>query len=103
MDLKAIRDHLSKAELAIGQEHPLSARIKTVARNLTPGDRLWCDDALTAQNSLLAILADLEQLPKGLPPPVSPGGEGSAQRAETQVPLGVNEAIEQIGAAIELL
>jgi len=103
MDLKAIRDHLCLARLAVGQEHPLSARIKTVERNLTPGDSLWRDDALRAETDLLAILAELEQLPKVVPPDGASGAEGITERAQAQVPPGVNEAIKHIGAAIELL
>ena len=103
MDLKAIRDHLCLARLAIGQVHPLSARIKTVERNLTPGDSLWRDDAVNAEIDLLAILAELEQLPKVIPPGVASGAEEITERAQAQVAPGVNEAIKQIGAAIELL
>jgi hypothetical protein len=103
MDLKAIRDHLCLARLAVGQEHPLSARIKTIERNLTPGDSLWRDDAVSAEIDLLAILAELEQLPKITPPGVASGAEGIIELAQAQVPPGVNEAIKQIGAAIELL
>jgi hypothetical protein len=103
MDLKAIRDHLCLARLAFGQEHPLSARIKTVERNLTPGDSLWRDDAVSAETDLLAILAELEQQPKVIPQGVASGAEGITERAQAQVPPGVNEAIKQIGAAIELL
>lgn len=99
MDLKAIRDHLSRARFALGPEHPLSARIKTVERNLTPGDSLWRDDAVSAETQLLAILAELEQLPTAIPP----GSEGTSEHARVQVPTGANEAIEQIGAAIGLL
>src|ERR1700721_2573935 len=103
MDLKSIRDHLGLARLAVGPEHPLSARIKTVERNLTPGDFLWRDDAVSAETDLLAILAELEQLPEVIPPGVESGAEGIPGRAQAQVPPGVNEAIKQIGAAIELL
>jgi hypothetical protein len=84
MDLKAIRDHLSLAGLALGPEHPLSSRIKMVERHLTPGDPWFRNDAVSAETDLLAISADLE-------------------RAQVQVPPGVNEAIKQIGEAIELL
>jgi hypothetical protein len=79
MDLKAIRDHLSLARLALGPEHPLSPRIERVERNLTPGDPLFRNDAVSAETDLLAISTDLERLPN------------------------VNEAIKQIGDAIELL
>jgi hypothetical protein len=103
VDLKAIRDHLRLARLAVGQEHPLSARIKTVERNLTPGDSLWRDDAVNAEIDLLAILAELEQLPKLTPPGVASGAGAFTGPAAAQVPPGVNEAIKQIGAAIELL
>jgi hypothetical protein len=103
MDLKAIRDHLSLARLAIGQQHPLSARIRTVERNLTPGDALWRDDAVSAETDLLAILAEIEQLPKVTPPGIASGAEAITEGAHAQVPAGVNEAIKQIGAAIELL
>jgi hypothetical protein len=79
MDLKAIRDHLRLARLALGPEHPLSSRIERVERNLTPGDALFRNDAVSAETDLLAISTDLERLPN------------------------VNEAIKQIGDAIELL
>jgi hypothetical protein len=103
MDLKAIRDHLRAARLAIGEEHTLSARIKTVERHLTPGDSLWRDDALSAETDLLAILSELEQLPKVAPPTVPSGAEGTNEQAEAVVPPGVNAAIKEIGAALELL
>ena len=83
MDVKAIRDHLCLARVALGPDHPLSARIRTVERHLTPGDLSWHGDAISAQNDLLAISTDLEQLPEASP--------------------DVNEAIKQIGDAIELL
>ena len=85
MDLQAIREHLSSARLALGPEHPLSARIETVERSLTPGDPLWRNDAVSAEKDLLAISTDLEQLPHLIPPHI------------------VNEAIEHISDAIELL
>jgi hypothetical protein len=103
MDLKAIRDHLRGAQLAIGEEHKLSARIRTVERHLTPGDSLWRDDALSAQTDLLAILAELEQLPKVAPMGVASGAEGTTEQAEAVVAPGVNAAIKEIGAALELL
>jgi hypothetical protein len=40
MELKAIRDHLYIARLAIAYDHALSTRIRTVERALTPGDSL---------------------------------------------------------------
>jgi hypothetical protein len=83
MDVRAIRDHLCLARFALGPDHPLSARIKTVERHLTPGDLSWHGDAVIAQNALVTISADLEQLPGG--------------------PPDVNEAIKQIADAIELL
>jgi hypothetical protein len=101
MDLKAIRDHLDIARSALGPEHPLSPRIDKVVRNLTPGDPLWRDDAVSAEKDLLAISTELEQLPKVMPPRVGSGAEGLTERAE--VPPGVNEAIKQIADAIELL
>ena len=79
MDLKAICDHLSSARLALGAEHPLSPRIEMVERHLTPRDPLFRNDAVSAETDLLAIAADLERLPNA------------------------NEAIKQIGEAIELL
>jgi hypothetical protein len=94
MDLKAIRDHLSLARSALGREHPLSSRIETVQRALTPGDALWRDDAVSAENDLLAISTELERLPKVM---------SSRQDAPAEVPPGVNEAIKQIADAIELL
>jgi hypothetical protein len=102
MDLTAIRDHLRVARLALGAEHPLSARIKTVERQLTPHDSLWCDDAVSAESGLLAILTELEQLPKVMPPMAS-GTEGRADGVQAQVAPGVNEAIKQLADAIELL
>ena len=84
MDLKAICDHLRLARLALGPEHPLSSHIEMVERHLTPGDPLFRNDAVSAETDLLAISADLES-------------------AEVEVPPGVNEAIKQLGEAIELL
>jgi hypothetical protein len=103
MDPKAIRDHLYLARSALGPEHPLSARIKTVERSLTPGDRLWVGDAIRAQTDLLAISSELEQLPDIVAPRVVSGADGITERAQAEVPPGVNEAIKQIGEAIELL
>jgi hypothetical protein len=103
MDLKAIRDHLYLARFALGPEQPLSARIKMVERNLTPGDPLWRDDAISAQTDLLAISTELEQLPKVIPVRVVSVEEGITACAQAEVPPGVNEAIKQIGDAIELL
>jgi hypothetical protein len=102
MDLKAIRDHLRCARRALGAEHLLSARLETVERQLTPGDSLWRDDAVSAETSLLAVLTELEQLPKVMPPDAS-GREGRTDGVQAQVPPGVNEAIQQIADAIELL
>jgi hypothetical protein len=82
MDLKAIRDQLSSARVALGPEHPLSQRIEKVERQLTPGDALWRDDAVSAERDLLAISTEIERLPM------------TAQ---------VNEAIKHIADAIELL
>jgi hypothetical protein len=82
MDLKAIRDHLSSARLALGPEHPLSRRIEKAERSLTPGDALWRDDAVSAERDLLAISAELELLPVTAP---------------------VNEAVRHVADAIELL
>jgi hypothetical protein len=82
MDLKAIREHLSSARLALGPEHPLSRRIEKVERNLTPGDALWHDDAVSAERDLLAISTELGRLPMAAP---------------------VNEAIKHVADAIELL
>jgi hypothetical protein len=82
MDLNAIRDHLSMARRALGQEHPLSRRIEKVERNLTPGDALWRDDAVTAERDLLAISTEIEQLPMS---------------------AALNEAIKHVAEAIELL
>jgi hypothetical protein len=99
MDLKAIRDHLCLARLALGPDHPLASRIKTVERKLTPGDLLFRNDAVSAETELLAISTDLERLPNVK----QPREEGISERAQVEVPLGVNEAIQQIGDAIELL
>jgi hypothetical protein len=102
MDLKAIRDHLSLARSALGPEHPLAARIKTVERSLTPGDTLWVGEAIRAQTDLLAISTELEHLPE-IARPAVPGSPGIAEGSKTEVPPGVNEAIKQIADAIELL
>jgi hypothetical protein len=82
MDLKAIRDHLSLARNALGQQHPLARRIEKVERKLTPGDALWRDDAVGAERDLLAISTEIEQLPMS---------------------AALNEAIKHIADAIELL
>jgi hypothetical protein len=82
MDLRAIRDHLRLARSMLGPEHPLSPRIEKVERNLTPGDALWRDDAVSAERDLLAISTELEQLPMAAP---------------------LNEAIKHVADAIELL
>jgi hypothetical protein len=82
MDLKAIREHLSLARLALGPEHPLSRRIEKVERRLTPGDAWWRDDAVSAERDLLAISTEIEQLPVTAPQ---------------------NEAIKHVADAIELL
>jgi hypothetical protein len=103
MDLKAIRDHLRLAGTALGPEHPLSARIKMVERNLTPGDPLWRNDAVSAETELLAISAELEQLPKVRPARVVSGADKITEPTQAEVPPGVNEAIKQIADAIELL
>jgi hypothetical protein len=102
MDLKAIRDHLALARRALGPEHPLSARLQTVERKLTPGDALWNGDAVRVQADLLAISTDLEQLPK-VAPPRGNSVRDPAEAAPAEVPPGVNEAIKQVGDAIELL
>jgi hypothetical protein len=101
MDLKAIRDHLCLARFALGAEHSLSSRIRMVERNLTPGDPLFRNDAVTAENDLLAISTELEQLPKVLPQRVVSSAEGITE--ETEVPPGVEDAIKLIADAIELL
>jgi hypothetical protein len=103
MDLKAIRDHLCLARIALGPEHPLSSRIRMVERNLTPGDPLFRNDAVSAENDLLAISTELEQLPKVLPPRVVSRAKGITESARTEVPPGANGAIKQIADAIELL
>jgi hypothetical protein len=104
MDARIIRDHLSLARSAISAFHPvLAARIKTLEQNLTPGDPSWHGDAVRAETDLLAISAELEQLPKVIPPRVVSGVEGITERAQAEVPPSVNEAIRQIGKAIELL
>lgn len=82
MDLKAIRDQLSSARIALGKEHSLSQRIERVERALTPGDSLWRDDAVSAERDLLAISTDIGRLP------MSPA---------------LNEAIKHVTGAIELL
>jgi len=82
MDLKAIRNHLSLARGALGLEHPQSRRIEKVERQLTPGDALWRNDAVSAEQDVLAISAELEQLP---------------------VSARLNQAIKHLADAIELL
>lgn len=82
MDLKAIRDHLSSARLALGPEHPLTRRIEKVERSLTPGDLLWRDDAVAAERDLLAITTEIERWPST---------------------AALNEAIKHVADAIELL
>jgi hypothetical protein len=103
MDLTAIRDHLRLARFALGLQHPLSSRIEKVERNLTPGDPLWRNDAVSAERDLLAISTELEQLPKVMPPRVVSGTEGITERAQAEDPPGLNEAIKHIADAIELL
>jgi hypothetical protein len=103
MDLKAIRDHLYLAGLALGPEHPLSSRIKAVERNLTPCDPLWCNDAVSAETDLLAISTELERLPKVIPPCDGLGVERISEQIQAEVPPGVNEAVKQIADAIALL
>jgi hypothetical protein len=97
MDLKAIRDHLCLARNALGPAHPLSLRIKTVERNLTPGDPLFRNDAVSAETDLLAISTELEQLR------FVSDGKGITERAQAEVPPGVDDAIKEIADAIELL
>ena len=103
MNLKSIRDSLCLARLALGSEHPLSARLEKVERHLTPGDPLFRNDAVSAENDLLAISAELEQLPKIMPPHVVSAARGITGRAVAEVPPGVTDAIKQIADAIELL
>jgi hypothetical protein len=103
MDLKAIRDHLALARRALGPDHPLSARLQTVERRLSPGDALWGGDAVGVQADLLAISAELEQLPKVMPSQANPATRDPAQWTPAEVPPGVDEAIKQVGDAIELL
>lgn len=97
MDLKGIREHLCSARLALGTDHPLASRIRTIERTLTPGDLLWRDDAVSAENDLLAVSTELERLPKVMPP------SGITGCAQAEVPPGVTEAIKRIADAIELL
>jgi hypothetical protein len=85
MDLEAIRDHLRQARTVLGPTHPQSRRIKQVERSLTPGDLLVRGDSVGAEQELLAIVTELQQLPEGTP---------------TRV---VNEAIKHVTEAIELL
>ena len=102
MDLKTIRDHLSAARRALGPGHPLEARLQTAERKLTPGDSLWCGDAVSVQADLLAISTELEQWPT-VPAPQPDSAARGADPAPAEVPPGINEAIEQIADAIELL
>jgi hypothetical protein len=100
MDLKSIRDHLALARRALGPEHPLSARLQTVVRQLTPGDALWGGDAVRVQADLLAISTELEQLPKVMRSRPNPAAQTPDPAG---LPPGVDEAIKQVGDAIELL
>jgi len=102
MDLKAIRDHLALARRALGPDHPLSARLQTVERRLSPGDALWGGDAVGVQADLLAISTALEQLPKVMPSQPNPATQ-AGEWTQAEVPPGVDEAIKQVGDAIELL
>ena len=102
MDLKAIRDHLALARRALGPDHPLSARLQTVERRLSPGDALWGGDAVGVQADLLAISTALEQLPKVMPSQANPATQ-AGEWTQAEVPPGVDEAIKQVGDAIELL
>ncbi len=99
----AIREHLALARRALGPAHPLSKRIQKVERQLTPRDALWGGDAVKVQADLLAISTDLEQAPKVAPSRDAPAATGVADAPPAQLPPGVNEAIEHIGDAIELL
>ncbi len=103
MDLKTIRDHLALARRALGPEHPLSARLHTVERQLTPGDALWGGDAVRVQADLLAISTELEQLPKVRPSRANPAAQTPSEATPAELPPGVDEAIKQVGDAIELL
>jgi hypothetical protein len=103
MDLKAIRDHLALARRALGPEHPLSTRLQAAERKLTPGDALWGGDAVSVQADLLAISTELEHLPKIMPSRPDPAARGAAEWSPAEVPPGVDEAIKQVGDAIELL
>jgi len=103
MDLKTIRDHLRAARSMLGGQHPLAARIETVERNLTPGDPLWHGDAVAVETDLLAILSELERLPRVTPPRPGPQARGPGAGAPAEIAPGVNEAIKRIADAIELL
>jgi hypothetical protein len=103
MDLKSIRDHLALARRALGPDHPLSARLQRVERQLSPGDALWGGDAVRVQAELLAISTELEQLPKVMPPRANPAAQTPSESGPAEVPPGVDEAIKQVGDAIELL
>ena len=100
MDLMAIRNHLHSARVALGAEHPLTSRIHRVERALTPGDSLFRNDAVSAENDLLAISTELEQLP--LVEPLRPL-LGTAEHARAATLPDVNAAIKEIAATIELL
>jgi hypothetical protein len=103
MNLEAIRGHLRSAQCSLGAEHSLSSRLKNIERALTPGDSLFRNDAVSAEMDLLVISTELEELPQMTPPHFVFEGETHTGRTQVEVPAGVNEAIEQIAAAIELL
>ena len=99
MDLMRIRAHLSLARVALGIDHPLSLRITTVERHLTPGSPLWCNDAVSAEADQLAISTELEQLPELM----TPGAIKSAEAARAAILPTVNVVMKHIADAIELL
>jgi len=92
MDLVGIRAQLSLARVALGIDHPLSLRIVTVERHLTPGSPLWCTDAVSAESDLLALSTGLEQPPELM----TPGPSETAEAARARTPPTVNVAMKHV-------
>jgi len=92
MDLVGIRAQLSLARVALGIDHPLSLRIVTVERHLTPGSPLWCTDAVSAESDLLALSTGLEQPPELM----TPGPSETAEAARARIPPTVNVAMKHV-------
>ena|ERR1039458_9734110 len=94
---------LALSVTGIGASHPLSARITTVRRNLTPGDTEYQGDAIAAKQALEAIVAELRNSPESSPPRIVAGTTAIERRSDPEPPAGVPYAIKQIEEAIKLL